>query len=229
MAKRKEPAYTRHKRKRTSDKFHLDCINSAQQMAQMAFEKHDVTFLLGPAGVGKTHLAVAFAIWEILKPGSTKKKIIMTRPIVEAGESLGFLPGDLNEKVDPYMRPMEDVLRKMVQNEEQIGKIKSAMEVAPLAYMRGRTFDDSICIFDEAQNATKKQLKLFLTRFGENSKIIITGDPKQSDIKNDEGTVPLVDVMTRLETVTGIAIVKFKNDSIVRHPLVGQIIEKLED
>jgi len=208
-------------------KFHLDFLNSAQGMAHAAYAKHDITFLLGPAGVGKTHLAMAFAIWDILRPNSNKKKIIMTRPIVEAGENLGFLPGELEDKVDPYMRPLADCLARLVKDPLQREKIQNSIEVAPLAYLRGRTFIDSICILDEAQNTTKKQLKMFLTRFDGNSKIIITGDPGQSDLKQKD--VPLVDCMSRLETVPGIGIIQFKEDSIVRHPLVIEITKRLND
>lgn len=204
--------------------FHIEFKNQAQGLAWAAFKQHDVLFLTGPAGTGKTHLACAFAIEQILT--KEKKRIIMTRPVVEAGESLGFLPGTLDEKIDPYMMPMYDCMDKLVGKEGPWrDKINYAMEAAPLAYMRGRTFDDAICIFDEAQNASMMQLKLFMTRFGENSKLIITGDPSQSDLC---GKVALVDVMQRLHSVDGIGIVEFKPSQIVRHPLISKIIEKLE-
>jgi phosphate starvation-inducible PhoH-like protein len=210
-------------------KFHLEFITPAQKVAWSMFQEHEVLFLTGPAGTGKSHLATAFAINEVLQ--NRKKKIVLTRPIVEAGESLGFLPGDLNEKVDPYMMPLYDCMKKLGgENNAQRDIINSSVEVAPLAYMRGRTFDDAICIFDEAQNATKAQLKLFLTRFGKNSKIIITGDPQQTDLKLDKGDdVPLTDVMRRLETLTGVGIMVFKRDSIVRHHLITDILDRLED
>lgn len=209
--------------KKPNGKFHIEFLSTAQKMAWAAFQQHDVLFLSGPAGVGKTHIAVAFAVSELLQKNC--KRIILTRPIVESGESLGFLPGDFTEKVDPYMAPLYDVLGKLVGYDGvQREAVDRCIEVAPIAYMRGRTFDDAICIFDEAQNATMSQLKLFMTRFGENSKLIITGDPNQSDIGGASG---LVDVMTRLETVTGISIIRFKIESIVRHPLVGKILEKL--
>ena len=211
----------------TSKSFHLEFLNPAQKLAWAGFEKHDVLFLLGPAGVGKTMLAVSFAIGEIL--AKRKKKIVLTRPIVEAGESLGFLPGDMEMKVDPYMMPVYDCIDKCVgANGVQREMVNRSLRKSPLAYMRGVTFDDSVCIFDEAQNATKNQLKMFLTRFGENSKVIITGDPKQSDLRNVFG-VPLMDVVTRLETVSGVGVVYFKENSVVRHPLVVKILEKLED
>lgn len=204
-------------------KFHLEFKNLSQKLAWAAFQQNDILFLTGPAGSGKTFLAMAFAINEILQ--GNKKRIILTRPIVESGESLGFLPGDFMEKVNPYMMPLYDSIYKLVGDDNpQRDLINQAIEIAPIAYMRGRTFDDAICIFDESQNATMMQLKLFLTRFGENSKIIITGDPSQSDLG---GPVALVDVMSKLESLQGIGMIKFKADSIVRHPLIGKIVEKL--
>lgn len=212
--------------KRSGSPFHLEFKNQAQKMAWGAFDQHDVLFLLGPAGTGKTHLACAFAIGEIL--AKRKKRIILTRPIVEAGESLGFLPGTFDEKVNPYMLPMYDCINKCVGVEgPQRDIINRSIEVAPIAYMRGRTFDDAICIFDEAQNATKSQLKLFMTRFGENSKIIITGDPLQSDIGG--GSTSLVQIVKKLEDLQGIRVIHFKASSIVRHPLIASIIEKFEE
>lgn len=203
--------------------FHLEFLNAAQKMAWAAFEQHDVLFLLGPAGTGKTHLATAFAISELLS--KEKKRIILTRPIVESGESLGFLPGTFDEKVNPYMLPLYDCIGKCVGWEGPLReRVDRCLEVAPLAYMRGRTFDHAVCIFDEAQNASLMQLKLFLTRFGENSKIIVTGDPLQSDLR---GPVALVEVVEKLKKVQGIGVIEFNNSSIVRHPLVGKILESL--
>lgn len=206
--------------------FHLEFLNQAQKMAYGAFDQHDVLFLLGAAGTGKTFLACAFAISEILS--KRKKNIVLTRPIVEAGESLGFLPGTFDEKVSPYMRPMFDCMERCVGREgPQRDIINRSIDVAPIAYMRGSTFHDSVCIFDEAQNATVSQLKLFLTRFGENSKVIITGDPFQSDLRqSDQG---LMHVVKRLEGLQGIGVIHFKVGSIVRHPLIGAILEKLEN
>jgi phosphate starvation-inducible PhoH-like protein len=206
--------------------FHIDFKNEAQSLAWTAFKQHDVLFLIGPAGCGKTFLACAFAIEQILN--KERKKIVLTRPIVEAGESLGFLPGEFEEKVHPYMMPMYDCIDKLLSrdpNNPMRQKIDQSLDIRPLAYMRGSTFDDAVCIFDEAQNASVLQLKLFLTRFGENSKIIITGDPTQSDLV---GKVALVDVIQKLRGTDGIGVVEFKANSIVRHPLVGKIIEKLE-
>lgn len=211
-----------------SGSFHIDFKNDAQGLAYAAFKQYDVLFLIGPAGTGKSHLACAFACDQILNSktiGCGRKKIVLTRPIVESGESLGFLPGEFEEKVHPYMLPMYDCIDKLVGREGPWReKIDGALEVAPIAYMRGRTFDDAVCVFDEAQNASLLQLKLFLTRFGENSKIIITGDPTQSDLV---GKVALVEVMQKLRGVDGIGVVEFRENSIVRHPLVGKIIEKL--
>lgn len=204
--------------------FHVDWKNDAQSLAWATFNQHDVLFLIGPAGCGKSFLACAFAIEQVLS--RKKKKIILTRPVVEAGESLGFLPGTMEEKINPYMLPMYDAIDKLVGKEGPWReRVDFAMEAAPLAFMRGRTFDDAVCIFDEAQNASLMQIKLFLTRFGENSKIIITGDPSQSDLA---GKVALVDVIQKLKGVDGIGVIEFKLNSIVRHPLVGKIIERLE-
>lgn len=211
--------------KRRSTRFHLDFLNAAQQLAYAAYQQHDVLFLIGPAGTGKTHLAMAFAINDIL----TKKKsrIVLTRPIVESGENLGFLPGELLEKVDPYMQPLYAVMDKLVKEEDQRKAIEEATEISPIAFMRGKTFEDAVCIFDEGQNATKKQLKLFLSRFDKNSKLILTGDPNQSDLNTVDND--FMDVLHRVETLKGISVVQFDKSAIVRHPLVSQIMERLEN
>lgn len=206
--------------------FHLEFLTPAQKIAWGAFDQHDVLFLLGSAGVGKSHLACAFAISEVL--AKRKKKIVLTRPLVEAGEHLGYLPGDINEKTLPYMLPMYDCIKRAVGEEgPQKEIIDRAVEVAPIAFCRGRTWHDSVCIFDEAQNATKQQLKLFLTRFGENSKVIITGDPEQSDLRSSEQG--LMDTVKKLEDLPGVGVIYFKPNSIVRHPLIAGILQRLKD
>jgi len=205
--------------------FHLEFLNQAQKMAWGAINQYDVLFILGAPGTGKTHLACAYAISEILS--KRKKKIILTRPVVEAGESLGFLPGTFDEKLLPYMMPMYDCIERCVGPEgPQRDIIDRSISVRPLAYMRGSTFHDSVCIFDEAQNATKAQLKLFLTRFGENSKVIITGDPLQSDLRPCYRG--LMDVVRKLEDLPGIGVISFKSNYIVRHPLIAGILDRLE-
>lgn len=204
--------------------FYLEFKNSAQKLAWSIYQQHDILFMLGAAGTGKTHLAMAFAIHDIL--AKEKSKIVMTRPVVEAGESLGFLPGTFDEKINPYMTPLYDCMEKLTNriSTSQKEKIVRSHEVAPLAYLRGRTFDDAICILDESQNCSYTQLKLFLTRMGQNCKIIITGDQSQSDL----GGVPaLVEVVKRLETAKGVGVVHFKEDSIVRHPLVAEVVKRL--
>lgn len=194
-----------------------------QKLAWGSFQQQDVLFLSGIAGVGKTHIAMAFAINEILQ--KQKKRIILTRPIVEAGESLGYLPGNFQEKVDPYMRPLYDCLNRLVGYDgPQRLQVESSIEIAPIAYLRGRTFNDAVCIFDEAQNATFMQLKLFLTRLGENSKLIITGDPTQSDIGDKSGFQYIMD---KLANLPGVASVKFDSEHVVRHSLVSAMIERL--
>jgi phosphate starvation-inducible PhoH-like protein len=205
--------------------FHVELLNNAQKLAWAAFQKHDVLFLTGPAGSGKSFLAVAFALRMFLS--KEKSKIVLTRPIVESGESLGYLPGDFMEKVNPYMMPMFDCMDKLVGKEGPVRqKIIDSTEIAPLAFMRGRTFDDAICILDEAQNCSMSQLKLFLTRFGEGSKVVITGDPTQSDLR---GPCALAEVLEKLNGIPGVGMVEFKASSIVRHPLIGKILERLEE
>ena len=225
---RKTKATTSTGRRSTNSRsgtFHIEFKNDAQKLAWAVFQQHEVLFLIGPAGTGKSHLACAFALEQLLS--KQRRKIVITRPIVESGESLGYLPGEFEEKVHPYMLPMYDVIDKLVGRDNAWReKVDNCLEVAPIAYMRGRTFDDAVCIFDEAQNATMAQLKLFLTRFGENTKVIITGDPTQSDLTASQ--VAMMDVMHRLQGLTGVGVVQFKSNSIVRHPLVSSIIERLE-
>lgn len=192
-----------------------------------AMRSKDLVFCVGPAGTGKTYLAVVLAV-QALKTGSAKR-IILTRPAVEAGESLGFLPGDLKEKVDPYLRPLYDALHHVL-GAEQTERLmeRETIEIAPLAYMRGRTLDDAFVILDEAQNTTKAQMKMFLTRLGFGSKMIITGDKTQIDLPRgvDSG---LIAAETVLKSVHDIHFQYLEAGDVVRHPLVAKIIEAYEE
>ena len=197
-----------------------------QQEYMRAIMKHTVTIGVGPAGTGKTYLAVAAAVAAFRE--RTVNRIILTRPAVEAGERLGFLPGDLQNKVDPYLRPLYDALYDMLGAETfQKYQERGSIEVAPLAYMRGRTLDDSFIILDEAQNTTKEQMKMFLTRLGFGSKIVITGDATQIDLPADK-TSGLKDAIRVLEGVQDIAVCKLTSADVVRHALVQQIINAYE-
>ena len=191
-----------------------------------ALKNNDVVFGIGPAGTGKTYLAVVFAV-DALK-NNLVKKIVLTRPAVEAGENLGFLPGDLIEKVDPYLRPLYDALHDMLGVEQTERLIeKGVIEIAPLAYMRGRTLEDAYVILDEAQNTTDNQMKMFLTRLGFNSKMIITGDVTQIDLPRgvESGLVRAMDI---LNNVKGISFIHLTAMDVVRHPVVQRIIERYE-
>lgn len=197
--------------------------NLGQREYIEAIKKNDVTFGIGPAGTGKTFLAVVMAI-AALKKGEVQK-IIVTRPAVEAGENLGFLPGDLKEKVDPYLRPIYDALYQIFGTEHTNRLMeRGVIEIAPLAYMRGRTLDDAFVILDEAQNTTVMQMKMFLTRLGFNSKMIINGDISQIDLP--KGSLSgLVHAIKVLENVKQIAFINFSAQDVVRHPVVAKIIE----
>lgn len=188
-----------------------------------AMENYSIVFAVGPAGTGKTYLAVIEAV-SMLKKGDIKR-IVLTRPAVEAGESLGFLPGDLKEKVDPYLTPLYDALHDML-GVEQTDKLieKGIIEIAPLAYMRGRTLEDAFVILDEAQNTTCMQMKMFLTRLGFNSKMVITGDITQMDLNVSKSG--LVDATQILKDIDDIKILKLTSDDVVRNPLVQKIIER---
>ncbi len=197
-----------------------------QQEYMKAIGKNTITIGVGPAGTGKTYLAVAAAVAAFRE--RTVNRIILTRPAVEAGERLGFLPGDLQNKVDPYLRPLYDALYDMLGAETfQKYQERGSIEVAPLAYMRGRTLDDSFIILDEAQNTTKEQMKMFLTRLGFGSKIVITGDITQIDLPSDK-TSGLKDAIRVLENVKDIAVCKLTSADVVRHALVQQIINAYE-
>jgi phosphate starvation-inducible protein PhoH and related proteins len=187
---------------------------------------HDLTFGIGPAGTGKTYLAVACAV-EALQ-SERVRRIVLVRPAVEAGERLGFLPGDLSQKVDPYLRPMYDALYEMM-GFERVAKLieRNVIEVAPLAFMRGRSLNDSFVILDEAQNTTNEQMKMFLTRIGFGSKAVVTGDITQIDLPNSKQS-GLRTVMEILHGVTGIAFTLFSSRDVVRHPLVQRIVQAYE-
>jgi phosphate starvation-inducible PhoH-like protein len=196
-----------------------------KRLVQQA-EKNDIVFAIGPAGTGKTYTAVALAV-RALK-NKHVKKIILTRPAVEAGESLGFLPGDLKEKIDPYLRPLYDALDDMIPA-DKLGYYMSTrtIEIAPLAYMRGRTLDNAFIILDEAQNATDLQIKMFLTRIGANAKAIITGDITQVDLPRNQRS-GLQTAVRILNNIDGIAHIELDEDDVVRHRLVKQILRAYE-
>ncbi len=189
--------------------------------------QHDVTLGVGPAGTGKTYLAMAMAV-SALKEEKVSR-IILTRPAVEAGEALGFLPGDLYEKIDPYLRPLLDALHDMMPAEDVIKHRERGMiEIAPLAYMRGRTLNQAFIILDEAQNSTAEQMLMFLTRLGYGSKAVITGDPTQIDLPGNKRS-GLIEAVQALRNTEGIGIVEFSGRDVVRHPLVQRIIESYEE
>lgn len=197
-----------------------------QQLLVNTFKKNDLTFALGPAGTGKTYVAIALAV-RALKNREVRK-IILSRPAVEAGEKLGFLPGDMKEKIDPYLQPLYDALEDMIPG----AKLRELMEgdviqIAPLAFMRGRTLNDAIIVLDEAQNTTTHQIKMFLTRLGMGSKMIVTGDTTQIDLPRSTPS-GLVQALKILHRVKGIGIVEFEKKDIVRHALVQRIVEAYE-
>jgi phosphate starvation-inducible PhoH-like protein len=191
-----------------------------------ALGSSDVIFALGPAGTGKTYLAVAQAVSQLIS-GSVDR-LILSRPAVEAGERLGFLPGDMKEKVDPYLRPLYDALYDMLPAEQVERRLASGeIEIAPLAFMRGRTLANAFIILDEAQNTTPLQMKMFLTRFGERSRMVICGDPNQVDLPTP-GASGLADAVKRLEGIEGISTLRFSSKEVVRHPIVGRIVDAYE-
>lgn len=198
-----------------------------QRQYIQSIKKNDITFGIGPAGTGKTYLAVVMAV-AAMKKGDVKK-IILTRPVVEAGESLGFLPGDLKEKVDPYLRPIYDALYNVFGAEHTTRLIdRNVIEIAPLAYMRGRTLEDAFVILDEAQNTTKAQMKMFLTRLGFGSKMIVNGDVTQIDLPRGAMS-GLVHAEKVLKQIKGINFVQFDSNDVVRHPVVANIIDAYSD
>jgi phosphate starvation-inducible PhoH-like protein len=223
LKERKPLCHTQHNKpiyaKTLKQNEYLKCLKSK-----------DLIFSIGAAGTGKTYLAVCYAVSELKK--GTYEKIILTRPAVEAGESLGFLPGDLKEKVDPYLRPLYDALYEIMGAESVMAnQEKGLIEVAPLAYMRGRTLDNAFIILDEAQNTTQPQMKMFLTRIGFNSKVVVTGDRTQKDLPKDVIS-GLSTAEKVLKNVEGISFIELTSKDVVRHPLVAKIIDaydKYED
>ena len=201
---------------------------SATQVEYMrALARDDIIFALGPAGTGKTYLAVAQAVAQLMT-GSVQR-LILSRPAVEAGEKLGFLPGDMKDKVDPYLRPLYDALYDCLPAEQVERRIASGeIEIAPIAFMRGRTLADSFIILDEAQNTTREQMKMFLTRFGQNSRMVVCGDPRQVDIPGGDRMSGLADAVLKLEGVDGFGTIRFTAADVVRHPIVGRIVEAYE-
>ncbi len=187
-----------------------------------AIEKHDLVFGIGAAGTGKTYLAVSAAV-QRLRRGDVRR-IIITRPVVEAGEHLGFLPGDFQQKLDPYLRPIYDALRDMIEPED-LERLEEAgvIEIAPLAYMRGRTLSSAFVILDEGQNTTASQMKMFLTRLGEDSCMVVTGDPTQNDLSRHQHS-GLSDAVRRLKGIDAVGVIEFDANDVVRHPLVGKIV-----
>lgn len=197
-----------------------------QRMYVNAMYHNDLVFGVGPAGTGKTFLAVVYAAKQLRK--GNVKRIVLTRPAVEAGESLGFLPGDLKEKVDPYLRPLYDGLNTVLGREQTARFIeRGIIEIAPLAYMRGRTLDDAFVILDEAQNTTHAQMKMFLTRLGFGSKMVVTGDKTQIDLPKGVKS-GLKEAIKKLENVKGLSIHNLDQSDVVRHPLVSKIIDRYE-
>ena len=204
----------------------ISARNQNQQKLIKEFQENDLTFALGPAGTGKTYIAIALAV-RALK-NREARRIILSRPAVEAGEKLGFLPGDMKDKIDPYLQPLYDALEDML----PAAKLKEYMEtgvirIAPLAFMRGRTLNDAIIVLDEAQNTTRHQIKMFLTRLGMNAKMIITGDVTQIDLPRSVQS-GLIHALSVLRGVRGIGKVEFDKKDIVRHPLVQRIVEAYE-
>lgn len=220
----------------SADETPIDVVNASRRVVPRtpgqsryvkAIRNHDLTFAIGPAGSGKTYLAVALAV-EALKQ-QRMRKIVLVRPAVEAGESLGYLPGDLQAKINPYLRPLLDALHEMMDHE----LIKRYMEldvieVIPLAYMRGRTLNEAFIILDEAQNASRSQMKMFLTRMGTSSKIVVSGDITQVDLPRSVES-GLVDAITRLQDIDGIATVQLSQADIVRHRLVADIVRAYDE
>ena len=201
--------------------------NRTQEAMVSAYFENDLVFSVGPAGTGKTFVSVIWALSEVLS--GRKSKLLLTRPVVEAGESLGFLPGDLQQKLNPYLRPLYDAM-EYVLTPSQIKRLEEsgAVEIAPLAYMRGRSVNNAVMILDEAQNATKSQMRMFLTRLGENSQAIATGDPSQIDLphRSDSG---LIEAIETLDGIHGVSVIRFSHNDTVRSRIVREIVKAYTD
>lgn len=200
--------------------------NEHQQFLVKAFQKDDLVFAIGPAGTGKTYLSIALAVRYLKK--KKIRKIILSRPAVEAGEKLGFLPGDMKDKIDPYLQPLYDALEEMIPHTKLLELMdQNVIQIAPLAFMRGRTLNDAVVILDEAQNTTTSQIKMFLTRMGNNTKMIVTGDCTQIDLPSSQRS-GLTEALRILRDVSGISFIEFTKNDIVRHKLVTRIVEAYE-
>jgi len=218
-----DPAPKRTKAEIHTRKRVIEPRSATQRDYILDLQNNNLTFGVGPAGTGKTYLAVAAAVAAFLE--RRVERIVLSRPAVEAGERLGFLPGDLKEKIDPYLRPLYDALHDMLPGETVTKMLENGVfEVAPLAFMRGRTLANAYVVLDEAQNCTSMQMKMFLTRLGENAQMAITGDPSQVDLPRGE-TSGLAEAVRLLNNIKGVGIVEFSSEDVVRHPLVAKIIE----
>ena len=219
--------FSKQKRINPTGRKQVSARSTNQRLYLEAIENHDMTFGIGPAGTGKTYLAVAMAVQYLMQ--KRVNRIILARPAVEAGEKLGFLPGDLQDKVDPYLRPLYDALFDLI-DYERVTKFleKRVIEVAPLAFMRGRTLGDAFIILDEAQNTTSEQMKMFLTRIGFGSKAVITGDITQIDLPSGRKS-GLIEAQRVVGQVPGIAFVQFNKDDVVRHHLVQMIVQAYDE
>jgi phosphate starvation-inducible PhoH-like protein len=220
-------AFSDKPRKVVTKRKHISPRSTTQAAYLEAIEKHNMTFGIGPAGTGKTYLAVAAGV-ELLTAGKVEK-LIFSRPAVEAGEHLGFLPGDMQEKIDPYLRPIYDALHDMLPQEQVVRMMAGGqIEIAPLAFMRGRTLANAFVVLDEAQNTTAMQMKMFLTRMGEHSRMVINGDISQTDLPSGQKS-GLAEAVRLLKKVKDIAFVEFTAADVVRHPLVAKIINAYDE